>query len=83
MIPVLRNPLRTVRRRLADASAGPDGRVMILFAIEGILFTLVNNMVNNNNNLFALRLGASDIQISLLTTFSQIAGLIFLVPAPL
>ncbi len=53
---------------------------MILFAIEGILFTLVNNMVNNNNNLFALRLGASDIQISLLTTFSQIAGLIFLVP---
>ncbi len=80
MTPSLRNPLRTVRQRLADVSAGPAGSAMLLFTIEGILFTLVNNMVNNNNNMFALRLGASDMQISLLTTFSQIAGLIFLVP---
>jgi MFS family permease len=80
MIPVTKNPFRAVGRRLADFSAGPAGSVMILFTIEGILFTLVNNMINNNNNLFALRLGANDMEISLLTTFSQIAGLIFLVP---
>ena len=80
MIPKLQNPLRTIGRRLADVSAGPAGSAMLLFTIEGILFTLVNNMINNNNNLFAMRLGASDMEISLLTTFSQIAGLLFLVP---
>jgi MFS family permease len=80
MVPVLKNPLRAAGRRLADISAEPAGKAMILFTIEGILFTLVNNMINNNNNLFAMRLGASDMEISLLTTFSQIAGLIFLIP---
>lgn len=80
MIPVLRNPLQNARRRYADIAAGPAGNAMLLFTFEGILFTLVNNMINNNNNLFAMRLGASDMQISLLTTFSQIAGLIFLIP---
>lgn len=80
MIPVLRDPLQTVRRRYADITTGTAGSAMLLFTIEGILFTLVNNMINNNNNLFALRLGASDMEISLLTTFSQIAGLVFLIP---
>lgn len=80
MIPVLKNPFRTLRQSYSDAAAVPLGRTMLLFTIEGILFTLVNNMVNNNNNLFALRLGASDIEISLLSTFSQIAGLVFLIP---
>ena len=80
MIPVLRNPVQTVRRKYSDITSGPTGRAMLLFTIEGIVFTLVNNMIHNNNNLFALRLGASDMEISLLTTFSQIVGLIFLIP---
>ncbi len=80
MIQVLSNLIQTVRRRYADIATEPAGSAMALFTIEGILFTLVNSMINNNNNLFALRLGASDMEISLLTTFSQVAGLIFLIP---
>ena len=80
MIPALMRPLRAVRRKYAYITAQPAGRAAVFFTVEGILFTLVNNMINNNNNLFAMRLGASDIEISLLTTFAQITGLVFLIP---
>ena len=80
MIPALMRPLRAVRRKYANITAQPAGRAAVFFNVEGILFTLVNNMINNNNNLFAMRLGASDIEISLLTTFAQITGLVFLIP---
>jgi MFS family permease len=80
MIPALMRPLRAVRRKYAYITAQPAGRAAVFFTVEGILFTLVNNMINHNNNLFAMRLGASDIEISLLTTFAQITGLVFLIP---
>ncbi|MBR6536011.1 MAG: MFS transporter [Lachnospiraceae bacterium] len=45
-----------------------------------MLITLVNNLVGNNNNIFATRLGASDLQLSLLTTIPQLVGLMVLIP---
>lgn len=80
MVPKLMKTLRSFRSSYAYITAQPAGRAAIFFTMEGILFTLVNNMINNNNNLFAMRLGASDMEISLLTTFAQITGLIFLIP---
>ena len=55
-------------------------RLLLLFALEGMLITLVNNLVGSNNNLFATRLGASDFQLSLLTTIPQLVGLMVLIP---
>jgi MFS family permease len=80
MVPQLMKPLRSIRRKYAYVVAQPAGRAAVVFTIEGVLYTLAFNMINNNNNLFAMRLGASDLQISLLTTLSQIAGLLFLIP---
>ncbi|HWT75848.1 MAG TPA: MFS transporter [Mobilitalea sp.] len=58
----------------------PRNRILLLFTIEGILITLVNNIVGNNNNLFATRLGASDYELSLVTTLPQIIGMLVLIP---
>lgn len=59
---------------------GPGNRILLLFTLEGMLITLVNNLVGNNNNLFATRLGANDLQLSLLTTIPQLVGLLVLIP---
>ncbi|MBQ9767670.1 MAG: MFS transporter [Lachnospiraceae bacterium] len=58
----------------------PGNRILLLFTLEGMLITLVNNLVGNNNNLFATRLGANDLQLSLLTTIPQLVGLMVLIP---
>ena len=58
----------------------PKNRILVLFTLEGMLITLVNNLIGNNNNLFATRLGASEFQLSLLTTIPQLVGLMVLIP---
>ncbi len=58
----------------------PRNRLLQLFAIEGVLFTLVNNLINNNNNLFATRLGANDFELSLVILLPQLAGMLVLLP---
>ncbi len=58
-------------------------RILLLFTLEGMLITIVNNLVGNNNNIFATRLGASDLQLSLLTTVPQLVGLAVLIPGGL
>lgn len=57
-----------------------DQRNAILFAYEGVLIALVNNFINNNNNLFATRLGASDIELSLVASLPQLIGMLVLIP---
>lgn len=52
----------------------------LLFAIEGILLALMANIINNNNNLFATRLGASNFQISLVASLPQLIGMLVLIP---
>lgn len=59
-------------------SAG--NRILVLFAVEGLLITLVNNLVGNYNNLFATRLGANDFELSLVITLPQLVGMMVLIP---
>lgn len=65
-----------VRRYMAVA----DNRILLLFAVEGLLITLVNNLVGSYNNLFATRLGASDYELSLVITLPQLVGMLVLIP---
>lgn len=58
----------------------PNNRILVLFAVEGLLITIVNNLVGNYNNLFATRLGANDFQLSLVTTLPQLVGMLVLIP---
>ncbi len=67
---------QTVLHKIAE----PGNRILLLFTLEGMLITLVNNLVGNNNNIFATRLGANDLQLSLLTTIPQLVGLMVLIP---
>lgn len=57
-----------------------DRKNAVLFAYEGVLITLVNNFINNNNNLFATRLGASNIELSLVASLPQVVGMLVLIP---
>ena len=57
-----------------------ENRTMRLFTYEGILITLVNNLVGNHNNLFAIRLGASDYELGLVTMLPQLIGTVVLIP---
>lgn len=67
-------------RYLVHIVTSPNNRILLLFTLEGILITLINNLVGNNNNLFATRLGASDYELSLVTTLPQIIGMLVLIP---
>lgn len=53
---------------------------MLLLTVEGGIYTLMTNLANNNNNLFATRLGANDFQLSLLSLLSQLVGMLVLIP---
>lgn len=58
----------------------PGNRIILLFTLEGVLFTLVNNLIGNNNNLFAIRLGAGDYELSLVIMLPQLVGMLVLIP---
>jgi hypothetical protein len=57
-----------------------SNRNMSLFAYEGVLFAIIINLINNNNNLFASRLGASNFELSLVASLPQFVGMIVLIP---
>ncbi|MDR3207329.1 MAG: MFS transporter [Oscillospiraceae bacterium] len=69
-----------VLKRAAAFVREEQNRPAILFTAEGILHTLVSNVVSGNNNLFAQRLGATDIQLSLVSALPQLMGLLILLP---
>ena len=58
----------------------PGNRILLWFTLEGMLITVVNNLVGNNNNLCGTRLGANDLHLCLLTTVPQLVGLMVLIP---
>jgi hypothetical protein len=62
---VLTNPLARVRK---FAGSNP---VAARYAMDGLLMALVVNIASNNNNLFALRLGAGDYQLVLFLLTAQ------------
>ncbi len=57
-----------------------NANTMVLFAYEGVLIAFINNLINNNNNLFATRLGASDFQLTLIIALPQLVGMLVLLP---
>ncbi len=72
---------RTLVSHTLHTGTGTTSNICMLLTIEGVLFSVVTNLINNNNLLFALRLGANDTQIGLLSSLPQFVGMIFLIPA--
>lgn len=63
-----------------DSLSASKNRLILLFTIEGILITLINNLINNNNNILVTRMGASDFEVSLVITLPQLVGMLVLIP---
>ena len=55
-------------------------RTILLFALEGAALSFYSALINNNNNLFIMRLGATDYQLSQNVMLSQIVGIALLLP---
>jgi len=53
------------------------------YALDGLFAALAVNIASNNNNLFALRLGAGDYQLSLVQFLPQIFTMLILIPGGL
>jgi MFS family permease len=74
---MLTNPFTRVRK---FAGSNP---VAARYAMDGLLMALAVNIASNNNNLFALRLGAGDYQLSLVQFLPQIFTMLILIPGGL
>ncbi|MFV0503317.1 MAG: MFS transporter [Lachnospirales bacterium] len=55
-------------------------RNIYYFALEGTILAILVNLYNNNNNLFAQRLGATDTQLSILMSIPQFVAMAMLLP---
>lgn len=62
-------------RRQDDAT-----KVMVLFAMEGLLWQYVTSVIGFGNALYATNLGANDIQIGLVQTVPNLTALCLLLP---
>jgi len=74
---VIINPITRVKN---FANSNP---VAARYALDGLLAALAVNIAANNNNLFALRLGAGDYQLSLVQFLPQIFTMLILIPGGL
>jgi MFS family permease len=74
---MLINPFSRVKK-FADSNP-----IAMRYAMDGLLAALAVNIAANNNNLFALRLGAGDYQLSLVQFLPQIFTMLILVPGGL
>jgi len=74
---MLTNPITRVRK---FAVSNP---VVARYAMDGLLAAMAVNIASNNNNLFALRLGAGDYQLSLVQFLPQIFTMLILIPGGL
>ena len=74
---MLTNPFTRINK---FAGSNP---VATRYAMDGLLAALAVNIASNNNNLFALRLGAGDYQLSLVQFLPQIFTMLILIPGGL
>lgn len=72
------NQFTRIKRYITDGVSSEQ--TAVLFTLEGIFLSITNNIIINNNNLYATRLGASNFQISLVTSLPQLVGMIALIP---
>ncbi len=68
------------RLSLKELFTAPGRRMMLAFALEGVLFQFAMSVKGFGNNLFATNLGATDTQLGLMQTVGCIVTLIMLVP---
>ena len=59
------------------------GRVMLLFALEGVLIQYISSINGFGNNLYATNMGASDVQIGLVQTVANMTAVLLLLPSGL
>jgi len=55
-------------------------KLALIYAAEGILFTLIITMAHNNNSLYVKRLGAGAFEIALMSSLPPIVGMCLLIP---
>jgi MFS family permease len=77
-------PLEKLRSRPANPDVdGTASRNRRIFALEGLAASLVANLATAFASMFALRMGATDFQIGLISSLPPFFGLIVLLPGAL
>ena len=74
---MLTNPVTRVKNFAASKP------VAMRYALDGLFAALAVNIASNNNNLFAMRLGAGEYQLSLVQFLPQIFTMLILIPGGL
>ncbi len=73
--------LRAIKRHPLLSTG--QGRVMLLFALEGVLIQYISSINGFGNNLYATNMGASDVQIGLVQTVANMTAVLLLLPSGL
>lgn len=69
-----------VKRGVKALFTAPEKRMLLAFALEGVLFQFATSVKGFGNNLFATNLGATDTQLGLMQTVGCIVTLAMLIP---
>jgi len=77
------NPVGSAFRKTVETGKKwfrAEKRLAVILAGEGVLFTLIITLCNNNNHLYASRLGATSYQLGLISSLPPLVGMFCLIP---